>query len=236
MDRIKSVFNLVSPLLLLPLKIAAAVVVVLGYLWLMYVSASGPEAVPRTVILTLWAWQAFAVFLLAQNKRRVWAIAIAASMFLPIIFYDDLRKFEWLVLVPNTLINGSLAWFFGNTLKKSNQPLVTKMALKIHGTLPGYMLNYTRQLTWVWTGFFVLQVVGSLALYVAVSFEAWSKFSNVYSMPSLIGMFVVEYIYRRLRFPDFEHVSIMAGVKSFMALSDKSDKPNKPNNQDHGNG
>lgn len=201
--------------------------IVIGYLWLMYISASGPEAVPRTVILTLWAWQAFFVFLLAQNRRWVWAIALAASMVLPIIFYSDLRQFEWLVLVPNTLINGSLCWFFGNTLKAGREPLVTKMALKIHGTLPDYMLRYTRQLTWVWTAFFALQVFGSLALYVAVSFEAWSKFSNVYSMPSLIAMFGVEYLYRRLRFPHFEHVSILAGVKSFMALSENpSDKPN----------
>jgi uncharacterized membrane protein len=211
---------------LLPLKITAAAIVVIGYLWLMYVSASGPDAVPRTVILTLWAWQAFAVFLLVQNKRWIWAFLTAMSMLLPVVFYADLRKLEWLVLVPNTLINGSLAWFFGRTLEQGNEPLVTKMALKIHGSLPDYMVRYTRQLTGVWTAFFVLQVVGSLALYWVVSFEAWSKFSNVYSLPSLIGMFVFEYAYRRLRFPNFEHVSILAGVKSFMSLSEKSsDKP-----------
>lgn len=211
-------------------KIALAAIVIISYLVLMHQSAAAPDAVARTVVLTVLAWQIFAVAILWQNGRRLIASLVAAPAILLFYFYDGLKHLEWLCLVPNILVNGSLMVFFGRTLFASRTPLITKLALRVHGELPPLIRDYTRVLTWIWTAFFALSIVVSLVLYFALGFAAWSRFSNVYSLPIMISIFVFEYIYRRLRYPWFEHVSIAAGVKAFTRLSDLGDNPgHQPN-------
>jgi uncharacterized membrane protein len=210
-----------------PTKILLAVIVVAAYLVLMHHSASAPDAVARTFVLTVLAWQIFAVAILWQNGKRLLALLVAAPAPLLFVFYDQLKHLEWLCLVPNILVNASLMMFFGRTLFAPHTPLITQLALRVHGELPPPIRDYTRVLTIVWTLFFALSIAVSLGLYFFVSFAAWSLFSNVYSLPIMLSLFAVEYLYRRLRYPWFEHVSITAGVKAFAALSNTT-KPGKP--------
>jgi uncharacterized membrane protein len=210
-----------------PVKILLTAVVIVAYIVLMHQSAKAPDAVARTFVLTVLAWQIFAVAILWQNGKRLIALLVAAPAALLFMFYDQLKHLEWLCLVPNILVNASLAVFFGRTLVAPRTALITQLALRIHGELPPPIRAYTRALTYVWTAYFGLSIVVSLWLYFFVSFAAWSLFSNVYSLPIMMSLFVFEYLYRRVRYPWFEHVSIAAGVKAFAALSESS-KSGKP--------
>lgn len=203
-----------------PIKIIFAVIGVIAYIALMYVSASGPDAAARTVVLTVLAWQGFAVAILWNGGKRALALLLAAPAVLLFVYFDQLKRFEWLCLVPNILVNGSLFLFFARTLFEPRTALITQLALRVHGTLPPPIRAYTRALTYVWSAFFLLSVAASLGLYFFVSFEAWSLFTNVYALPIMLALFALEYLYRRLRFPWFEHVSIMAGIKAFTSLAD----------------
>ncbi len=203
-----------------PAKIIFIVIGAIAYIALMYVSASAPDAAARTVVLTVLAWQSFAVAILWSSGKRYLALLLAAPATLLFIFYDDLKHFEWLCLVPNILVNGSLFLFFARTLFEPKTALITQLALRVHGTLPPPISTYTRVLTYVWSTFFLLSVAVSLGLYFFVSFQAWSLFTNVYALPIMLALFALEYLYRRLRFPWFEHVSIMAGIKAFTSLAD----------------
>ncbi len=213
----------------LALKITLAVVAISAYIVLMYLSSSAPDAAARTVVLTVLAWQGFAVALLWLNNKRLWAVLLAAPAILLFVYYDHLAKFEWLCVIPNLLVNGSLCYFFAQTLAPGKTALITNLATRVHGTLPPPIERYTRHITVVWSLFFALNIVISLALYFAVSFAAWSLFSNVYAMPMLIAMFALEYLYRRLRFPWFEHVSIAAGVRAFTSFSSEKAGVSKTN-------
>jgi uncharacterized membrane protein len=187
-----------------PIKIIFAVIGVIAYIALMYVSASAPDAAARTVVLTVLAWQGFAVAILWSSGKRALALLLAIPSVLLFVYFDQLKHFEWLCLVPSILVNGSLFLFFS----------------RVHGTLPPPIRSYTRALTYVWSAFFLLSVAASLVLYFFVSFAAWSLFTNVYALPIMLALFALEYLYRRLRFPWFEHVSIMAGIKAFTSLAD----------------
>ncbi len=201
-------------------KIILAVIGIVAYIVLMYASAIGPDASARTVVLTVLAWQGFAVAILWSSGKRALALLIAAPAILLFVFFDQLKHFEWLCLAPNILVNGSLFLFFARTLLGGRTALITQLALRIHGTLPPPIRAYTRALTYVWSGFFLLSVVASLVLYFFVSFAAWSLFTNVYALPIMLALFALEYLYRRLRYPWFEHVSIIAGIKAFTSLAD----------------
>jgi uncharacterized membrane protein len=206
-------------------KIILAVIGIAAYIVLMYLSASGPDATARTVVLTVLAWQGFAVAILWSSGKRALALLVAAPAVLLFVYFEQLKHLEWLCLVPNILVNGSLFVFFARTLRAPNTALITQLALRIHGVLPDPIRRYTRALTYVWSAFFLLSIVASLGLYFFVSFEAWSLFSNVYALPIMLAMFALEYLYRRLRFPWFEHVSIMAGIKAFTSLADTKKPP-----------
>jgi uncharacterized membrane protein len=203
----------------LALKITLVVIAISAYIVLMYLSSSAPDAAARTVVLTVLAWQGFAVALLWMNKKRLWAALLALPAILLFVYYDHLAKFEWLCVIPNLLVNGSLCYFFAQTLAPGKTALITNLAKRVHGSLPPPIERYTRHITIVWCAFFALTIVISLVLYFGVSFAAWSLFSNVYALPMLVAMFALEYLYRRLRFPWFEHVSIAAGVRAFTSFS-----------------
>lgn len=200
-------------------KIILTAIGIIAYIVLMYLSASGPDAAARTVVLTVLAWQGFAVAILWGSGKRALALLVAAPAILLFVFFDQLKHFEWLCLVPNILVNGSLFLFFARTLFGERTALITQLALRVHGSIPAPIRAYTRTLTYVWSAFFLLSIVASLALYFFVSFAAWSLFTNVYALPIMIAMFALEYLYRRLRFPWFEHVPIMAGIKAFTSLA-----------------
>jgi uncharacterized membrane protein len=70
--------------------------------------------------------------------------------------------------------------------------------------------------TGVWTAYFVLMAIASLALFIFGSLQAWSTLANLVTMPLVILLFIVEYLVRLRLHPDFEHVSILAGVRAFM--------------------
>lgn len=201
-------------------KIILAAIGVVAYIALMYVTATGPDAAVRTVVLTVLAWQGFAMAILWGSGKRVLALLVAAPAILLFVYFDELKHFEWLCLVPNILVNGSLFLFFSRTLLGANTALITQLALRVHGTIPAPIRAYTRALTYLWSAFFLLSIAASLGLYFFVSFEAWSLFTNVYALPIMLAVFALEYLYRRLRFPWFEHVSIMAGIKAFTSLAD----------------
>lgn len=208
-------------------KIIIAAIAIGVYILLMYQSANAPDAAARTVVLTVLAWQGFAAWLLWQNGKRWLALLVALPAPLLYFYYDSLKHFEWLCLVPNALVNASLFLFFARTLLPGRVALITMLATKIHGSIPPPIQRYTRTLTYVWSAFFALSILIAVWLYFFVSFAAWSLFSNVYSLPLMIGMFICEYIYRHVRYPWFEHVSISAGIKAFTDLTEpkKADAP-----------
>jgi uncharacterized membrane protein len=204
------------------IKIAIAFVAVAAYFAIMYQSAFAVDSGSRTLVLTVLAWQVFAQWIFWNQGQRAISIALSAVCLPFFYFYQHLGSIQWVNLIPNSLIYGSLAFMFAKTLAKGQIPLITQLATKIEGPLPAAIARYTRQVTLAWALFFALNVVVSIALYYFVSFAAWSLFSNVYSTPMLIGMFILEFGYRKIRYRHYKTASFSDGMKAFMSHSDDS--------------
>jgi uncharacterized membrane protein len=131
--------------------------------------------------------------------------------------------------MPHLMTNLFLMWFFMRTLKAGREPLITSIALRVHGSLTPDLEIYTRRVTLAWGLFFVLQVAGSIGLYAFASMEAWSIFINILNTPLIVLMFLFEYIYRVLRYRE-HHSSPLDGIKTYLQDSPAPKSATKANN------
>jgi uncharacterized membrane protein len=108
-----------------------------------------------------------------------------------------------------------LLWLFGRTLAPGTQPLVTRLAEMVHGSLPDAISNYTRSVTIAWCVFFGGMALVSLLLFMLAPLEIWSFFANLLNLPLVVAMFLAEYVYRILRFPGFSHASFRDTIRAY---------------------
>jgi uncharacterized membrane protein len=131
-----------------------------------------------------------------------------------------------------SLWQGFLGWFFARTLRPGRTPLVTTFARIFHGgDLPAPVARYGRQVTWIWAIAFFAMVLISALLYVTASVATWSFFANVLYFPILLGLFGLEYLVRRIRFPDMEHASLFKSLQLYWDNQKKSKAAEAPSPQ-----
>lgn len=142
----------------------------------------------------------------SMKAGRFWPFPAAIGLCLP-VFY----------LRPDTMIYFSpigigliLASIFLTTLAPGQEPLITRFArLERQGVLPDELRIYTRKLTWSWALFFCLLVLESALLALFAPVETFLLFSNTLNYTFVGGFFVIEYVYRRIRYRHHSHPSIL---------------------------
>ncbi|HEY3920314.1 MAG TPA: hypothetical protein VGL83_21185 [Stellaceae bacterium] len=105
--------------------------------------------------------------------------------------------------IPHAIAYATLLCVFGYTLLPDHEAILTRVVNAVRGPLPPALIVHTRRVTFAWCGFFAAQLVASVALYLFAPLEVWSFFINVLNFPLVVLMFVVEGLYRFLRFRDF---------------------------------
>jgi uncharacterized membrane protein len=86
-------------------------------------------------------------------------------------------------------------------------PLIARFALMERGTLTEELAAYTRRLTWLWTLLFAGAALASLVLALSGDRDAWSLFTNLVNYLLVAALFLGEFVYRRLRFRNYQHQS-----------------------------
>ncbi len=123
-----------------------------------------------------------------------------------------------LPVLPQVAIYCMLLIWFGGTLRRGREPLVTYMARHVHESMSDELLAYTRRVTIAWCLFFLAMGFTSLALFLWASSETWSLFANVLNLPLVIAMFLAEYGWRALRHPHMSRATVPTMVRAFMKL------------------
>jgi uncharacterized membrane protein len=123
--------------------------------------------------------------------------------------------------LPPIIVPAFLAYMFGNTLRPGRTPLISQLIRVLYA--PGEepepaVWSYARRLTAAWTALFVALAAFNLLLAALaepdgllraggidppfpVSHELWSLFTNLLDYLIVAAFFVIEYAYRRQRFP-----------------------------------
>ena len=116
----------------------------------------------------------------------------------------------------------ALLAYFGRSLRAGREPLITRVARRIHGSVPPDMESFTRRVTVAWCGFFAGQILVSALLLAFAPHEVWSMFVNLLNLPLLGLMFAAQQAYRALRFPLVPRVSIARILTAFAEVTSRA--------------
>ncbi|TYT26814.1 ketosynthase [Luteimonas viscosa] len=202
--------------MILALQIALAV----AYALLAHGASAGGDA-----RLALAALLVLVALVLAQPvlRLRPWALALAAvsSAAAWWLYRQGLATLP-LLLVPVVFV-ALVAWVFGRSLQPGRVPLITRIVSGLDGVsperLPADVAAYARRLTALWAGVLVLLGLANLVLALLASpggllaqvgiappwpitHEQWSWLANLLTYGVVGGFFVLEFQWRRHRFPE----------------------------------
>jgi uncharacterized membrane protein len=116
---------------------------------------------------------------------------------------------------PHAAVYVYLLWLFGRTLRRGAEPLITRLARQVRGSMSPAMEAYTRRLTFAWCLFFAAQLTASALLLAFAPVDVWSFFVNVLNLPLVALMFAGDYLYRVLRYRNDPQSSIVTAVRAF---------------------
>ncbi|WP_300438472.1 hypothetical protein [Zoogloea sp.] len=156
------------------------------------------------------------------------ALALFATFFWPALQHrlglQPGGHLRGLYLTQYLATNLTLALWFGRTLVGGRTPACTAFAAALQPAVSPLVARYTRRLTLAWTAFFVLSAATSALLYAVAPAAVWSFFSNLFYLPSLALMFIVEGLIRRVALPPEERHGIVESIRAYMA----STRPGPP--------
>jgi len=109
-----------------------------------------------------------------------------------------------------------LLWYFGRTLARGREPLISRFARTLHGALDPEMKRFPRRMTIAWCLFFAVQLIASALLFGFAPLSTWSLFINILNLPLVALMFVGQLAYRMIRFPDYPRVSLWQALQIFL--------------------
>jgi uncharacterized membrane protein len=198
--------------------------------------------------LTIAALTLLAAILLLPGLARG---AAAAWIALPLVG----AAYWWLsgidqpavpLFVPPIIVPAFLVYVFGSTLRPGRTPLISQFIRLMHA--PGdeepepAVWSYARRLTAAWTALFVALAVFNLLLAtlaepdgllraggftppLSVSHELWSLFTNLIDYLIVAAFFVIEYAYRRQRFPRQPYRNMFDFLRRMAALMPRIRRP-----------
>ncbi len=178
------------------IKPIAITCLVIGYPFLSaYLAGLGFASFELLIFAALTLWRGFTA---TKRLTRLLGFLLAAVLLAGAYFANT--YFVWL------LPSFAYLWLtalFGHTLWSPPSFCERLVRLQFPELVPG-IAEYCRELTWVWTLFFALNVVICAALPAIAGQNAWALYTGVlvYGLMGLLG--TGEWFYRHRRFPDLE--------------------------------
>ena len=140
-----------------------------------------------------------------------------------------LSNVRLLYLAQHVGAHAALCWLFGRTLRTGKTPLCTEFASWVHEDMSSRrLLWYTRQVTKVWTLFFGLMALASIALFTYTSAETWTAFSAVLGPILTAVVFLIENLLRSHYLPPRDRVGLAGTWRAVRArLEHQSQSPQR---------
>lgn len=172
---------------------------------------------------------AFAVFLIVLLlltqplwQRRAWALSITAIAGLALWMLKDSARIGIALLLMPVIFLLLMAFLFGRTLRRGQVPVISRIVSALEGApaaqLAPELARYTRGLTALWTAVFIVMAALNLGLAMMatpagllmragiappwpISDTQWSWFANWLNYGLVGGVFALEFMVRKRRFP-----------------------------------
>lgn len=148
---------------------------------------------------------------LRAGRPGPWAALAALASALH--FLTTLGGGMYALFVPPVVTPAVMAWVFATSLRAGQVPLVTRLAQLGRAPLNGRLCAYTRRVTLAWALVLGGIAAWDAALAVFAPLPVWSLVSNGLNYLLVALVFVLEYGYRRLRFPGHAHGGFLAHLR-----------------------
>jgi uncharacterized membrane protein len=156
------------------------------------------------------AWLCLAALAVVAFPGK-WGVAGFAALTAALLFIDP----GTLLKLPPIAINLALAVWFGRSLARGEEPMISWFARLIRGSeLAPDLVRYTRTSTILWTSFFVLSAALAAGFALFASMRLWTVFANGVDYLLVGTLFVCEYVYRRVRFRHHEHAPLLEVIRA----------------------
>ena len=153
-----------------------------------------------------------------RAKTRAWAAGALLALAAVLLWLEWgalERNFPRVFFLEHLGANLALAIAFGCTLRTGADPMCTRFARALHGTLPPEVERYTRHVTLAWSAYFAAIAALSAALYLGGYLAAWSLLANILNPVLVALMFAVEYAVRLRVLPHWERTGILGAWQAF---------------------
>lgn len=128
--------------------------------------------------------------LLSDQASKVITILVVSFLLMSFIFGND----TGLLFYP-VIINAALALVFSYSLANP-PPVIERLARLTQADLPPHAIAYTRKVTKVWLGFFIINAI--IACYTALftNLETWTLYNGLIAYILMGVLFTAEYLVR----------------------------------------
>ncbi|PVZ15489.1 MULTISPECIES: hypothetical protein [unclassified Pseudomonas] len=170
-------------------RLIGAVLVLAGLLYPLAVHFGEGRIAPWQFGLLLGAlWLARAV----SSGGNRW-LAVAALLFCAVLaLAGDPQLLRWYPV----LLSGALLALFGASLIRG-MPVAERLARLSEPELPPRAVRYTRQVTWVWCLFFLLNGLVTAALTLWAPLAWWTLYTGLIAYLLMGALFAAEWLVRR---------------------------------------
>ena len=104
-------------------------------------------------------------------------------------------------------VYASLLCLFAGSLRPGREPLVTRLARRVHPALTCERIAYTRGVTWLWTVFFATEIALWSAVLAATAHRRMPRSAAWADLPLLAALLVGEMGVRAIKFRGQPHGS-----------------------------
>lgn len=195
----------------------------------------------HSVALTLLAIALLAATMLIPSLvRGRWVAWVTVPVIIACLWLLSRSHTNQLPLyVPPVLVPAFMAWVFGQTLAKDRVPMIEQIVRLLHppdDPPEAAVWAYARKLTLAWTILFIGLATVNLVLAATVrpeglmlaagveppftvSQETWSLFANLIGYLLVGAFFVLEFGYRRKRFPRQPYRNLFDFLRQMLAAT-----------------
>lgn len=184
--------------------------------------AESPTLGALVAAFPLLAVAFFALRRSGAGRPRTGLALVGGAIVLYVLWGAVESHYQSIYFLEHAGTNLLLGIMFGRTLAGTSEPLCTRFARAVHGTLTPEVASYSRRVTLVWTVFFLGLTIVSCALYLGGYTAAWSILANFLTLPLVALLFIVEYAVRRRVIKQGGHGHILDGVAAFWRHSGRS--------------
>jgi uncharacterized membrane protein len=206
---------------------ALIVLACVAYQYLVYSSVGNARTGPFHYLLLWLPLVVLAGWILLRSRNKpVWlAVLLTAGMVVYLVEHQERLGLAAVSGISHATAYLFLLWYFGRTLARGREPIITRFARSVHGTLQPEVELFTRKVTIAWCVFFAVQLIASALLFAFAPLNSWSLFINLLNLPLLALMFLGQMVYRRVRHPDYPRASVWQAIEAFTKDASLSKSP-----------